>query len=237
MGRTDQLVRYSDGRYLTFDPAEVAGCSAAPYATDTRQSARLHSLRASRLSPPTPPHYARACVLRWDVWMVRSSQISTYCACAGGRGAEADLRHVSVSERPTTDIRETCTSASSAGRLLRDRHLRPKVAGNQRHSAVPVPRRRGPRPPGHRVGGLPPEAQGPAAAAAHGSLETFGSPQRHAIAHLKAGENGDSEYVIRYAGKIRPFLNFNICVTSGTIFFWPDLRRLPGQRRGMAEAR
>ena len=63
MGRTDQLIRYSDGRYLTFDPAEVAGCSAAPYATDTRQSAQLHSLRASRLSPPTPPHYARACVL------------------------------------------------------------------------------------------------------------------------------------------------------------------------------
>ena len=103
------LVRYSNGRYLTFDPAEVAGCSAALYATDTRQSAQLHSLRASRLSPPTPPHYARACVLRWDVWIVRSSQTSTYCACAGGRGAEADLRHVSVSERPTTDIRETCT--------------------------------------------------------------------------------------------------------------------------------
>ena len=41
--------------------------------------------------------------------MVRSRQTSTYCACAGGRGAEADLRHVSVSERPTTDIRETCT--------------------------------------------------------------------------------------------------------------------------------
>ena len=113
MGRTDQLVRYSDGRYLTFDPAEVAGCSAAPYATDTRQSAQLHSLRASRLSPPIPPHYARACVLRWDVWMVRSSQTSTYCACAGGRGAEADLRHVSVSERPTTDIRETCTYIGS----------------------------------------------------------------------------------------------------------------------------
>ena len=113
MGRTDQLVRYSDGRYLTFDPAGVAGCSTALYATDTRQSAQLHSLRASRLSPPTPPHYARACVLRWDVWIVRSSQTSTYCACAGGRGAEADLRHVSVSERPTTDIRETCTISSS----------------------------------------------------------------------------------------------------------------------------
>ena len=114
MGHTDQLVRYSDGRYLTFDPAEVAGCSAALYATDTRQSAQLHSLRASRLSPPTPPHYARACVLQWDVWIVRSSQTSTYCACAGGRGAEADLRHVSVSERPTTDIRETCTFQSGA---------------------------------------------------------------------------------------------------------------------------
>ena len=63
MGRTDQLVRYSDGRYLTFDPAEAA----ALYATDTRQSAQLHSLHASRLSPPTPPHYAHACVLRWDV--------------------------------------------------------------------------------------------------------------------------------------------------------------------------
>ena len=87
MRSTDQLVRYSDRRYLTFDPVEVAWCSAAPYATDTRQSAQLHSLRASRISPPTPPHYARACVLRWDVWMVRSSQTSTYCACAGGRGA------------------------------------------------------------------------------------------------------------------------------------------------------
>ena len=109
MGRTDQLVRYSDGRYLTFDPTEVAGCCAALYATDIRQSAELYSLRASRLSPPTHPHYARACVLRWDVWIVRSSQTNTYCACAGGRGAEVDLRHVSVSERPTTDIRETCT--------------------------------------------------------------------------------------------------------------------------------
>ena len=81
----------------------------------TRQSAQLHSLRASRLSPPTPPHYAHACVLRWDVWIVRSSQTSTYCACAGSRGAEADLRHVTVSERPTTDIRETCTKKDGLG--------------------------------------------------------------------------------------------------------------------------
>ena len=43
-------------------------------------------------------------------------------------------------------------------------------------------------------------------------------------------ENGDSEYVIRYAGKIRPFLNFNICIAFRTIFFWPDLRRLSSQR-------
>ena len=39
-------------------------------------------------------------------------------------------------------------------------------------------------------------------------------------------ENGDSEYVIRYAGKVRPFLNFNVDITSRTIFFWPDLRRV-----------
>ena len=68
MGRTDQLARCSAGRYLTFDPAEVTGCSATLYATDTRQPAQLHSLRAGRLSSPTPPHYAYVCVLRWDLW-------------------------------------------------------------------------------------------------------------------------------------------------------------------------
>ena len=71
MGRTDQLARCSAGRYLTFDPAEVTGCSATVYATDTRQSVQLHSLRAGRLSSPTPPHYAYVCVLRWDLWAVR----------------------------------------------------------------------------------------------------------------------------------------------------------------------
>ena len=71
MGRTDQLARCSAGRYLTFDPAEVTGCSATLYATDTRQPAQLHSLRAGRLSSPTPPHYAYVCVLRWDLWAVR----------------------------------------------------------------------------------------------------------------------------------------------------------------------
>ena len=92
MGSTDQLVRYSEGRYLTFDPAEVAGCFAAPYATDTRQSAQLHSLRASRISPPTPPHYARACVLRWDVWMVRSSQPVRQARIVHARAAGAQRR-------------------------------------------------------------------------------------------------------------------------------------------------
>ena len=62
MGRTDQLARCSAGRYLTFDPAEVIGCSATLYATDTRQPAQLHSLNAGRLSSPTPPHYAYVCV-------------------------------------------------------------------------------------------------------------------------------------------------------------------------------
>ena len=71
MGRTDQLARCSAGRYLTFDPAEVTGCSATLYATDTRQPAQLHSLRAGRLSSPTPPHYAYVCVLRWDLWAMR----------------------------------------------------------------------------------------------------------------------------------------------------------------------
>ena len=74
MGRTDQLARCSAGRYLIFDPAEVTGCSATLYATDTRQPAQLHSLRAGRLSSPTPPHYAYVCVLRWDVWAVPSSR-------------------------------------------------------------------------------------------------------------------------------------------------------------------
>ena len=73
MGRTDQLARCSAGRYLTFDPAEVTGCSATLYATDTRQPAQLHSLCAGRFSSPTPPHYAYVCVLRRNVWAVRGT--------------------------------------------------------------------------------------------------------------------------------------------------------------------
>ena len=43
-------------------------------------------------------------------------------------------------------------------------------------------------------------------------------------------ENGDSEYVIRYAGKIRPFLKFQYLHNIRNYFFWPDLRRLPSQQ-------
>ena len=43
-------------------------------------------------------------------------------------------------------------------------------------------------------------------------------------------ENGDSEYVIRYAGKIRPFLKFQYLCNIRNYFFWPDLRRLPSQQ-------
>ena len=43
-------------------------------------------------------------------WAVPSSVVEHVLRMrAGGRGADADLRHVSVSEHPTTDIRETCT--------------------------------------------------------------------------------------------------------------------------------
>ena len=65
---------------------------------------------------------------------------------------------------------------------------------------------------------------------AHGSLETFGGPQRLVIAHLKAGENGDSEDVFRYAGKIRPFLKFQYLHNIRNYSFWPDLSRLPSQQ-------
>ena len=44
-------------------------------------------------------------------------------------------------------------------------------------------------------------------------------PPRTCHSSSESWENGDSEYVIHYVGKIRPFLNFNICITSGTSFF------------------
>ena len=40
---------------------------------------------------------------------MRNCQPGAYYAGAGRRVAEADLRHISVSDLPTTDIRETCT--------------------------------------------------------------------------------------------------------------------------------
>ena len=52
----------------------------------------------------------------------------------------------------------------------------------------------------------------------HGSLETFGGPQRHAIAHLKAGKMAIPN-VIRYAGKIRPFLKFQYLCNIRNYFF------------------
>ena len=40
---------------------------------------------------------------------MRNCQPGAYYAGAGRRVAEANLRHISVSDHPTTDIRETCT--------------------------------------------------------------------------------------------------------------------------------
>ena len=45
---------------------------------------------------------------------MRNCQPGPYCAGAGRRVAEADRRHVTVSDRPTTDIRETCTYQATA---------------------------------------------------------------------------------------------------------------------------
>ena len=40
---------------------------------------------------------------------MRNCQPGAYYAGAGRWVAEAELRHISVSDHPTTDIRETCT--------------------------------------------------------------------------------------------------------------------------------
>ena len=42
-----------------------------PRILDSQPNSILHSLRAGRISSPTPPHYAYVCVLRWDLWAVR----------------------------------------------------------------------------------------------------------------------------------------------------------------------
>ena len=52
----------------------------------------------------------------------------------------------------------------------------------------------------------------------HGSLETFGGPQKHAIAHLKAGKMVIPNMSSVMLGKSVLFLEFNICITSVTIF-------------------
>ena len=52
----------------------------------------------------------------------------------------------------------------------------------------------------------------------HGSLETFGGPQRHAIDHLKAGKMVIPNMSSVMLGKSVLLLNFNICITSGTIY-------------------
>ena len=59
MGRTDQLARCSAGRYLTFDPAEVTGCSAKLYATDSQPNS-IAFVRVASVRPPLPT--SRMCV-------------------------------------------------------------------------------------------------------------------------------------------------------------------------------
>ena len=55
-------------------------------------------------------------------------------------------------------------------------------------------------------------------------------PPKTCHSSSESWENGDSEYVIRYAGKIRPFLKCQYLNNIRNYFFWPDLRRLPSQQ-------
>ena len=55
-------------------------------------------------------------------------------------------------------------------------------------------------------------------------------PPKTCHSSSESWENGDSEYVIRYAGKIRPILKFQYLHNIRNYFFWPDLRRLPSQQ-------
>ena len=55
-------------------------------------------------------------------------------------------------------------------------------------------------------------------------------PPKTCHSSSESWENGDSEYAIRYAGKIRPFLKFQYLCNIRNYFFWPDLRRLPSQQ-------
>ena len=55
-------------------------------------------------------------------------------------------------------------------------------------------------------------------------------PPKTCHSSSESWENCDSEYVIRYAGKICPFLKFQYLYNIRNYFFWPDLRRLPSQQ-------
>ena len=59
----------------------------------------------------------------------------------------------------------------------------------------------------------------------------FRRPPKTCYSSSESWENCDSEDVIRYAGKIRPFLKLQYLHNIRNYFFWPDLRRLPGQQR------
>ena len=67
----------------------------------------------------------------------------------------------------------------------------------------------------------------------HNSTRVVGNlrrPPKTCHSSSESWENGDSEYVTRYAGKIRPFLKFQYLCNIRNYFFWPDLRRLPSQQ-------
>ena len=55
-------------------------------------------------------------------------------------------------------------------------------------------------------------------------------PPKTCHSSSESWENGDSEYVIRYVGKIRPFLKFQYLYNIRNYFLWPHLRRLPSQQ-------
>ena len=72
--------------------------------------------------------------------------------------------------------------------------------------------------------------ESPAERPTHGSLETFGGPQRHAIAHLKAGKMVIPNMSSVMLGKSVLFLKFQYFNDIRNYFFWPDSRRLPSQQ-------
>ena len=65
----------------------------------------------------------------------------------------------------------------------------------------------------------------------HGSLEAFGGPQRHAIAHLKAGKMVIPNMSYVMLAKSVLFKKIQYLYNIRNYFFWPDLRRLPSQQK------